>query len=416
MVVPGDIVTKVGRRLTEHAGLELPAWVLESRIADRLGALGIDAHGYLGLVNAPHGRGELHALVEAVRVGETRFFRHGAQVQALVDVVVPAWRARGGRQFRAWSAGCATGEEPYTLALVLSRLVPRGALSILATDVSGEALAVARRARYPAATFAHVPPEWQTGVVIEGDRLRVRADVAGVCTFERHNLVDDEAPRGFDLVWCRNVLIYFGAAARAHAIEHLVAACDPGGYVFVGYSEFLREVAGLETIRAGECVIYRRDGDVKPAARPRPPTGPAEPAAPVGSVTRGVPPRRTPAGGVAVPPALVAAPAAPSLPAPRPPAAPAATRLALRGHCDDAAAVAAELAQALARPGLGRLVVDLDLAEFLGDAVAPVLRRARAAARASGVEVTFLAARPGARRWLRRHRLDAPTLTGEGAP
>src|SRR5437764_5566882 len=119
MAVPGDIVAKVGRRLAEHAGLELPAWVLASRIEARLGALRMDAHGYLGLVNAPHGRGELHALVEAVRVGETRFFRHAAQVQALVDVVVPAWRARGKRGFRAWSAGCATGEEPFTLALVL---------------------------------------------------------------------------------------------------------------------------------------------------------------------------------------------------------------------------------------------------------------------------------------------------------
>src|SRR5215813_12287718 len=133
MPVPDDIVAKVGRRLAEHAGLELPAWVLSSRIEARLSVLAIDANGYLGLVNAPHGRGELHALVEAVRVGETRFFRHAAQVQALVDIVVPAWRARGGRQLRVWSAGCATGEEPYTLALVLSRLVPRGALSILAT-------------------------------------------------------------------------------------------------------------------------------------------------------------------------------------------------------------------------------------------------------------------------------------------
>jgi chemotaxis protein methyltransferase CheR len=417
MPVPDDIVAKVGRRLAEHAGLELPAWVLSSRIEARLDSTGMDAQGYLGLVNSPHGRGELHLLVEAVRVGETRFFRHAAQVQALVEVVVPAWRARGRRTFRAWSAGCATGEEPYTLALVLARLVPRGALSIVATDVSEEALAVARTARYPASTLAHVPADRQDGLVADGrDGVRVRPDVAALVTFQRHNLVDDEAPRGFDLVWCRNVLIYFGAAARAHAARHLVAACEPGGFVFVGYSESLREIPELDAVRAGDAVIYRRLTADEAQARPR---TPSQPPAVVPAV---LPFRRTPPAGVPVQVAPSSSSSTRVPAAPRPalagaPVAPASDlvtrgpddRFALRGRCDDPRALAADLGRALARPGIGQLVVELDEAELIADEIAPVLRRARAAGEASGVAVRFAAARPGALRWLRRHRLeDAP--------
>src|SRR6185369_8238761 len=98
----------------------------------------LGAEAYLDLVRSARGAPELAALVEAVRVGETRFFRHRPHVDALLDVVIPAWRERGERSPRIWSAGCATGEEAYTLALVLGRALPRPAFTpaILATDVS----------------------------------------------------------------------------------------------------------------------------------------------------------------------------------------------------------------------------------------------------------------------------------------
>src|SRR4051812_12961277 len=191
-----------------------------------MAALHLTPEEYLALVGSPRGTAELEALVETVRVGETRFFRHKPHVDALLDVVVPAWRERGERSPRVWSAGCATGEEPYTLALVLARAMPRPAFSptILATDVSAEALAAAQRGIYPAAAAEDVPQPWREGLLIERDTVRVRPEIAALVKLRQQNLADADSPRGFDLVWCRNVPIYFGPEARKRALDRLVGA------------------------------------------------------------------------------------------------------------------------------------------------------------------------------------------------
>jgi chemotaxis protein methyltransferase CheR len=398
--LPPDIVAGLARRLADHAGLELPVWVIESRATARIEALGVEPRAYLELVRAGHGASELVELIEAVRVGETRLFRHRPQVAALGDVVVPALRARGRRAIRVWSVGCAAGEEPYTLAIVLAGLMPGHALTILATDVSADALEVARRATYPATAIADVPPEWRDGFVIEGDIARVRPEIAATVTFERKNLADADQPRGFDLVWCRNVLIYFTPPARKRAIERLVAALEPGGFLFVGYSESLRDVPELDAIRTETAVCYVRKGE----GEVRDPLTPSAASGARGAHRREV--DRAPAG----------APRASKTPAPaitRPTPVPVLVPvpdqvLSVRGTCDPAA-LTAELTARLAAPGLRRLAVDLDAADLIPDEVAPVLRRARAAATTAGVTLVVRATRPGPSRWLRRHNLDEGT-------
>ena len=384
MPLPPDILAALERRLRQHAGLELPSWVIEARALARMAALGLDAEHYLDRVSAPRGA-ELAALVEAVRVGETSFFRHRAQVDAVVDVVVPSWRHRGVRAPRVWSAGCATGEEPYTLALVLDALLPRPmfAPSILATDVSSDAIAVARRRRYPRVDLDRIPAAYRAGVEVDDEGLSIRPEVAQLVSFETRNLVDGDQPRGFDLVWCRNVLIYFSDDARLRAAQRLVAALAPGGYLFVGYSESLRDVAGLEAIAAGDAAVYRkaeapRTPSLSPSPSPSPPPSPS-PSPPPPPPPRPVASRpRSPSGRAAI--------------------------ISVHGH-GDAATLTADIAAALRAPGLLYLTVDLDRADHLGDDVVAVLRRARAAATAAGIELQFVANRGGARRWLRRHRL-----------
>ncbi len=401
MPLPRDIVAALARRLAERAGLEPPAWVIESRAQARMTALGLAPAAYVELVTAGRGAAELAALIEAVRVGETRFFRQRAQIDALVDVVVPALAARGRRAVRVWSAGCASGEEPYTLALVLGRLLPEHAISVVATDVSDEALEVARRGVYPARALDHVPDAWRDGFELRGGEARVRDEVRAKVTFDRQNLLDGDAPRGCQLVWCRNVLIYFAADARRRAVERLLGALEPDGFLFVGYSEQLREVAALDAVRAGEAVVYVKRGER--AART---TGSSAPAPRTPAL--GVPVARTPALGVPVTrtPALgvpatapAAAPAAPTAP---PPAARATLAVA------DVSTLQAQIAEALGRH-VERLTIDLDGAAVLPDEVAPLLRRARAAAAAAGVALELTATRAGTRRWLRRHGLDGPS-------
>ncbi|MCB9574835.1 MAG: protein-glutamate O-methyltransferase CheR [Kofleriaceae bacterium] len=353
MTLPADIVAGLSRRLAAHAGLELPAWVVASRAQARIAALGATPAAYLELVSAPRGAAELGVLVEAVRVGETRLFRHLPQVAALVDVVAPALRARGRRPVKVWSAGCATGEEPYTLAVVLARLLPQHAVTILATDVSAGALEVATAATYPAAALEHVPEAWRDGFEVDDEVVRVRPEARRLVRFERKNLADDDQPRGFDLVWCRNVLIYFEAEARRRVVDRLVAALDPGGFLFVGYSESLRDVADLEPRRAGDATVYvrRAPGAVAPAtvagARRTPAAGIAVAATPA-SARRPAPARagarrggRSAAGGRDDAPAAATPPAA---------AGPEARELRVRGRCDPER-LTADLTALLAAPG-----------------------------------------------------------------
>jgi len=385
------IVATIAQRLAEHAGLELPGWVVEARATARIELLGCSPDDYVALIDTARGTSELSELIEAVRVGESRLFRHRSQIEVLASVVAPALRARGRRTVRVWSAGCAAGEEPYTLAIVLSRALPDCAISILATDVSADALAQAATATYPRAALQHVPEPYRDRFLSDGDNIRVAPEIAALVRFERANLLDGAAPRGCDLVWCRNVLIYFTASARRRVIDRLVGAAVPGGFVFVGYSESLRDVAELEGMRANDTVYYVRRG-LDTAPRPRPPTLPIPIAVPVPISDRPsapivVPDDRTP------PPIVFSH---------KPPADDAVD---LRGH-PVAARVTAELSARLAQPGLRSLAIDLDGADLLGDDLAPVLRRARAAARTAGIALVVRATRAGARRWLVRHNLD----------
>lgn len=411
MSLAPDIVAGVARRLAEHAGLELPAWVVEARTAARIAELDIDPASYVELIATARGAGELAALVEAVRVGESSLFRHRPQIDALVAVVVPALRARGKRALRVWSAGCATGEEPYTLAAVLSRALPGVQLTIVATDVSAEALERARDATYPAGEFADVPDGWRDGFVVDGDTLHVRPDIAQLVTFEQANLLDAIPPRGCDVVWCRNVLIYFSADARRRVIERLMSSLVPGGFLFVGYSETLRDIDKLETHRHGDCVFYG-----KPEKETTSPGVDAYRTPPYGTQ---LPTRRTPTSmpiendrertdiGVAPPPrASKSSPprSTPRASQPIPIEPTRVVRIALEGQ-PRAQEVTVLLGDRLATRGIERLVIDLDPAEMLADELAPVLRRARAAAMTSGVSIELVATKPGTKRWLSRHNL-----------
>ena len=383
MPIAPDIVAGVARRLAEHAGLELPTWVVEARAAARIAATGLAPGAYVDLIASARGASELAELIEAVRVGESRLFRHRSHIAILIDVIAPQLRARAKRSVRVWSAGCAAGEEPYTLAIVLARALPGCEVTIQATDVSADAIEVARAGRYPATALADVPEDWRDAFVRDGEDICVLPELRRLVTFERANLVDGPMPRSCDLVWCRNVLIYFTPTARRRVIDRLVAATTPGGFVFVGYSESLRDIAGLEAMRAGDAVYYVRRERASTPALGTP-------------VVRPTPPRTTPP---VIPPMTTP----PPMPVPATP--PAEDVLVLRGH-PNARDVTAELMARLGITGLARLVVDLDRADLLGDELAPVLRRARAAAGAAHVTLVLRATRAGARRWVARHGLD----------
>jgi chemotaxis protein methyltransferase CheR len=377
---------RVAARLRRYAGLDPPAWLLEARARDRAGALGLDEAAYLQ--RAADDDTEAARLADLLRVGETRFFRHRAQVQALAERVLPecarACRAER-RQLRAWSAGCATGEEAWTLAMLCAAVEPPVEFEVIASDLSSEALDRARAGRYPAERAADVPPALAARFLDEhtGERV-VRDSLRAHVTFERHNLLDARYPAGFDVILCRNVLIYFDGERRDQVIARLTGSLREGGYLFLGYSETLRDHdARFEALRDEDGVVYRKRGVRAPSPTPedRP---------------------RSKSGPIVIAPA-----AAPARIDPRPQQnAPVVVStnedtlvmFRLRGDYHDAERLAAELKPYIS---LGRAVVDLDGAAYLGDEAARVLKRATEAA----PELELRSSRPQVRRWLERHGL-----------
>jgi chemotaxis protein methyltransferase CheR len=206
---------------------------------------------------------EMDALVDALVVGETYFFRELPPLRVVVDLAA-AEVARGGRP-RIWSAACATGEEPLTLAMLLDERGLLDEVELVASDLSVRALERARSGRHgprslrdgaPAGLVARYLRREEDGAVRVDPRLveRVR--------FRRMNLLDGERVRAsgpFDVVLCRNVLIYFSDATAVRVTDHLASALTPGGVLLVGVSEsLLRFGTQLACEEHGSVFVYRR--------------------------------------------------------------------------------------------------------------------------------------------------------------
>jgi chemotaxis protein methyltransferase CheR len=243
-------------------------------VAERLRCTGVPSvRAYLGRLDDPT---ERQALLDEVTIQETHFFRNPPQIRALRQSVLPELireaETRGIRRLRVWSAGCSTGEEPYTIAMLLRELIPAKAgwdVKVLATDVSQRALAAARVGRYGARAVQMADPEDLSRWFLlnaEHAAYEVREEVRELVEFRHHNLVTDPIPAqpgDFDLVLCRNVTIYFGRETTRDLVGRFHTSLREGGYLFLGHSETLWQVSEefrLVALGAGDSAafVYRQ--------------------------------------------------------------------------------------------------------------------------------------------------------------
>jgi chemotaxis protein methyltransferase CheR len=255
---------------------------LEAHVARRERELGLSPRQYLTLLEADE-RGELERLVNAVTVGYTWFFRDPGQLLAIESLLLarPAHAAR----LRLWIPGCSTGEDAYSLAFI-AELAGRE-LELLATDLNSDSVEHARRGVYGAWSARDVDGRFK-------ELLRRRADgafevehrIKSRVRFQRHNLVDraplPAAGGGWDIVLCRNVLIYFERRAALRVLETLARSLSPGGHLLLGASEVMAEPpAGLVGEYVAERLSFRRavEGEVASPTRRGKPEWPL-PAAP----------------------------------------------------------------------------------------------------------------------------------------
>lgn len=224
------------------------------RLAKRLKQVQLDNYDdYIHFLTSIEGKEEVQAAIDLITTNETYFFREPKHFEFLRDRILP--RCQPGRTFRVWSAACSSGEEPYSLAMMLAENLPTTPWEILASDLSTRVLEKAARGQYPMERTDHIPKGYlanyclkgigsQAGTFVVDPALRARVK------FIQLNLNSPLPSIGeFDLIMLRNVLIYFDLEVKTQVVRRMLPVLKPGGYFFVGHSESLNGVTSeLESI------------------------------------------------------------------------------------------------------------------------------------------------------------------------
>lgn len=245
----------------ETAGIylsEVKKALLVGRLSRRIRELGLGSfEAYYQYMTDGRHPAERVELINNICTHETHFFREPRQFEYLEQTLAPRWRAAADagerpRRVRAWSAGCSSGEEPYSLAMSLLTHFPASAgwtVEILATDVSTRVLERARAALWPLEKAREIPSSYLKRFMLQGrgehqGRMKAGPEVRAAVRFDALNLNAESYAVGgtFDLIFCRNVLIYFNASSKEHVVHRLLAALEPGGFLFLGHAETLNGV------------------------------------------------------------------------------------------------------------------------------------------------------------------------------
>ncbi len=205
-------------------------------------------------------------VIEAMTTNETQWFRDNYPFQVLQDLIFPDLVKQNRQQVRVWSAACSSGQEPYSISIALQEFRARGGRlegDILGTDIAPAMVNQARLARYGASALSRGLSAERRNYHfqrVEPDVWEVRPEIRRRVRFQLHNLLDSYAVLGrFDLIFCRNVLIYFSAESRHDILRRMCQQLQPGGYLVVGASESLaRHNDDLEMLRTEGGVVYRR--------------------------------------------------------------------------------------------------------------------------------------------------------------
>lgn len=242
-----------------------------ARLRKRLKELHIDSFKeYLGILQKPHSK-ELEIFVNAITTNETFFYRHPEQFHFLVSQVLPSLLPRGKLvelpELRIWSAGCSTGEEPYSIAIACREFFknhPKWRVTIYASDINSTVLDSCQRATYNARSVIGISAylrktyfdELVPAMVHQKKEYQLREDVVNSVRFLHHNLLKSFLFDHLDIIFIRNVMIYFDRASKQKVVELLEKNLVPGGYLFTSLAESLQDIkSGLRYVQAG---VYRK--------------------------------------------------------------------------------------------------------------------------------------------------------------
>ncbi len=256
----------------ENAGIVLgpgKRQLVQGRLARRIRELGLPSFAAYCQLIKDSGPEELVALINAITTNVTSFFRENHHFEALAEWMLPEAMARNAttRRLRIWSAGCSSGEEPYSIAMTVAEHLPPGQkwdLKILATDIDSDVLATAAEGMFSLARLEGIADarrkRWLTrGTGENAGWARMRDDLKGMIAFKPLNLMGDWPMRGpFDIVFCRNVMIYFDQPTRERLVNRFASLLPENGCLCVGHSESIHGSA--VPLKLVSRTIYRKTG------------------------------------------------------------------------------------------------------------------------------------------------------------
>jgi len=268
MILQDGTFRQIRDFIYEKCGIYVPdtkKYLLEKKVGARVQARNLGSfEDYLVLARSPQCGDEMSKLFDAITTNETYFFRETQQFDVLLDTIVPTVvEKRPAKDIRIWSAACSSGEEPYTISLLLAEKKASVRPEILASDISEEVLVSARKAVFGSYSVRNVPPNYLQKYFREaGWALELSAAVRAPVKFLNVNLIDDKKIRSIrdvDVVFCRNVLIYFDEKAKQKVVANLYDSLRPGGYLFIGSSESLHSVTrAFRPLTYNKVVVYQK--------------------------------------------------------------------------------------------------------------------------------------------------------------
>jgi len=237
--------------------------ILESRLKERLREKGVDSvKTYLGKIRTD--KEELKGFLDSITTNLTRFFRNQAHFDAMEKHVIPELinniRKIPGT-IRIWSAGCSTGEEPYTIAMLMSEILPKAwNFEILASDISLKCLMTAKEGFYADSRIVGIPDDYLKKYFDKVDGgFKIRPDIQSKIKFDYHNLKNESGQRNFDVVFCRNVIIYFDEVAQTAVMNRFWDSMASKSFLFIGHSESLFGMdTKFEFLKTEWATLYRK--------------------------------------------------------------------------------------------------------------------------------------------------------------
>lgn len=237
--------------------------LVTSRLAKRLRHYELSSYGeYFRMITAADGKKELQVAVDLLTTNETHFFREPKHFEFLQHHILPT--RKPGSTLRIWSAACSSGEEPYSIAMLLDEALATAPWELVASDLSTRVLEMAHAGLYPIERMLEIPRHYLSNYCLKGTgsqegTLLIERKLRERIQFMQHNLIETPPKLGqFDAIFLRNVMIYFDNETKRQVVSHLLSLLRPGGYFLVGHSETLNGIT--EGVRLVQPAVYQRIG------------------------------------------------------------------------------------------------------------------------------------------------------------